>query len=643
MGLLKGYKEGSDLTILNATYHRPHRDDDNNYVKDNMVVVFKDNITGEKKHQIIEQPKYRFYMANDDVTINHNMFYIPEEKVHPVECAYTDLTKTIADLTGNLDFFYENIRARNFGANKALHTHNRVFMSDQHIEDHYRARFAQEYTNENVPISKGYFDIEVDTKPIGYDFPQMGQCPINAVSLIIDSTKMISSFILRDDSNPLIQEFEDLFKNASTRNALFEELHQFIIDNVGGPEKAEKFGIADYGVQFLFFDTEEELLRALFATINRDNPDFMLAWNMAFDVPYIIERCYQLGLDPAEILSAPDFGMKYAEYYIDEKHRNDYELRGDFYDIASEVTYMDQLIQFASRRKGQAAFPNFKLDTAADIITKGAVRKLDYSHITNTLGELPYLDFKTFIFYNIMDTIAQKCIEVTVADVDYIYGVCLANDTRYSKGHRQTVYLGNRTRKFFYQNGFICGNNCSTGDSVKYPGAIVGDPTHNSDYGKKRLGDQILNIVDNSDDFDFKSLYPSETREHNMAPDTIIGKILIDDKVHKKENPYHNEQYDRGGQFIEDLTSGNPIEFCSRWFNFANFKELLEDMNEYYSLHKPIFEPEVYDNNGMMKPFVTRPKLQGQITRPFGYWDKDQKPKPFYIHPDADELIRSVL
>ena len=49
MSLLSGYREGSDLTILNATYHYPHRDDDGNYEKDYMVVLFKDNITGEKK------------------------------------------------------------------------------------------------------------------------------------------------------------------------------------------------------------------------------------------------------------------------------------------------------------------------------------------------------------------------------------------------------------------------------------------------------------------------------------------------------------------------------------------------------------------------------------------------------------------
>lgn len=641
MSLLSYYPKGSDVTILNASYHRRQQDPDTgNWNPDFMVISYKDNTNHTKGHEIIYEPTYRFYRAKDDVAIHHNMFYIEKEKVEPVECKYTDLAKTIAEITGNLDFFYENKKAGNYRANKALHTIPSIFSSDSNIEDHYRARFSQEYTNESVPVTKGYFDIEADTKRMEGDFPELGECPINAVSYIDDKTNTVNVFLLRDifGDNPLIEEFEkNNFSDSTKANALFKELQAFIIENVGGPDKAKKFGLDHLNFEFMFFDDEVQLLIALFQIINRNCPDFMLAWNMAFDIPYIIERCYRLGIDPAIILSASNYTEKYATYYIDEQHRNEYELRGDYYDIAADTVYLDQLVQFASRRKGQAAFPNFKLDTAADIITKGAVRKLDYSHITTNISDLPYKDYKIFVFYNIMDTIAQKCIEVTVEDIDYIFATCVTNDTRYSKGHRQTVYLTNRTRKFFYDMGYILGNNCNTGEKVQFPGAMVGDPTHNSDYAKKRnwFG-EILNIVDNCDDFDFKSLYPSIDREHNMAPNTIIGKILIDDKVHKYENPYHNKDYDRGGQFMEDLVTGNPLEFCKRWFGFASFKEILQDIEEYYRMNIPIRDTVVYNNNGMYIPFITRPEASSDIMlRPFSYLGDDEMIKPFQIYDDS--------
>ena len=474
----------------------------------------------------------------------------------------------------------------------------------------------------------------------------MGEVPINAVSYLDDKTHTINVFLLRDiyGDNPLIAEFENNFSSQDKAKALFKELQEFIIDAVNGKKNAEKFGLLDLNFEFFFFDDEISLLTTLFQIINRNSPDFMMAWNMAFDIPYIIERCKTLGVDPALILSSSTYSEKYANYYIDEMHKNEYELRGDYYDIAADTVYIDQLVQFASRRKGQAAFPNFKLDTAADIITRGAVRKLDYSHITTNLTELPYLDYKTFVFYNIMDTIAQKCIEMTVEDIDYIFATAVNNDTRYSKCHRQTVYLTNRTRKFFYEQGYILGNNCNNGEKKSFAGALVGDPTHNSDYAKKKSWfGEVFNIVDNSDDFDFKSLYPSIDREHNLAPNTIIGKIFIDNKVHKFENPYHNEDYDRGGQFIEDLVTGNSLEFGRRWFNFASFREMLEDIEEYFTLHIPFRNHQIYNKDGKLKPFIVRPNSKDMI-KPFTYLEDGEMIKPFQIYDDSKtQYIISIL
>ena len=648
MSLLSRYPKGADITILNASYHRKKQNPDTGkWDPDFMVVSYKDNMNGTKGHEIIYEPTYEFFKAKDDVLLSHNLFYIEKEKVELVECKYTDLAKTIAELTGNLDFYYENKRSGNYRANKALHTIPSIFSSDVNIEDHWRARFAREYVNESVPITKGYFDIEADTKRMAGDFPELGECPINAVSYIDDKTNTVNVFLLRDiyGDNPLIEEFEnENFSDSFKASALFNELQAFIIENVGGPDKAKKFGLDNLNFEFMFFNDDIELLIALFQVINKNSPDFMLAWNMAFDIPYIIERCYKRGVDPAIVLSAANYIEKYATYYIDEQHKNEYELRGDYYDIAADTVYLDQLVQFASRRKGQAAFPNFKLDTAADIITKGAVRKLDYSHITKNISDLPYKDYKIFVFYNIMDTVAQKCIEVTVEDIDYIFATCVNNDTRYSKGHRQTVYLTNRTRKFFYEKGYILGNNCNTGKKESYAGAMVGDPTHNSDYSKKKDDHgNVYNIVDNSDDFDFKALYPSETRENNMAPNTIIGKILINDKVHKYENPYHNEDYDRGGQFIEDLVTGNPLEFCKRWFNFADFKTMLSDVEEYFCTHIPMIDPVLYTGSGNIRPFVVRPESTEMI-RPIQYLEDGETIKPFQINDMSKiEYIKNQL
>ena len=84
----------------------------------------------------------------------------------------------------------------------------------------------------------------------------------------------------------------------------------------------------------------------------------------------------------------------------------------------------------------------------------------------------------------------------------------------------------------------------------------------------------------------FRSLYPSIMRQYGIAPNTQIGKVIIDNVVHYKENRFKYGKYDRGGQFFEDFTASNYIEFCNRWFHLAGIEQMFDDVKEYASKHK---------------------------------------------------------
>ena len=597
--MIKNYNPGSDITILDTIYQYPKRNEEGDGYEDDFIsILYRDNKTGAKDHYVIYNPDYEYYeLAPGEEVQQFNKFFVEKEKVVPRRVPFKDLLRDIAERSGNLDMFYDNIRNGNSRGNKILHTLYHIFNSDMDINDHYRFRFDKMYTNEVVPISKAYFDIEVDTINMLGDFPEMGECPINAVSYIFSNK--VTVFLLRNKDNPLIEEFE-----KSINRDLFNELNDFIISNVGGIDKARKFHVDNLEYEFKFYDDEVCLIHELFEYVNMNEPDFLLAWNMAFDIPYIIERLYALGYDPKEFLCHPSFSMdqRVCKYYIDEQHKNEYAERGDRYTISSHTIYLDQLIHFASRRKGQSKFPNFKLDTAGSIIA--GVRKLDYSHITTNISKLPYLDYKTFVFYNIMDTIVQKCIEEETKDIDYVFSKCLINNTRYDKCHRQTVYLANRATKEFYRQGYIIGNNVNSFGGVEvipFEGARVSDPLNNSDYSKVRIHGRPVNIMDNLDDFDFKSLYPSVDREFNIAPNTQIGKVIIPDQVFNGENPLKSDMYDRGAKYIEDLTSGDTISFCHRWLKYPSFSELLDDIDEFLIEENRTKEYDyLYDNNKLM-------------------------------------------
>ena len=358
MGLIKGYPEGSDITIVNTAYHYPKKQDDGKYSKDNLMIVFRDNTTGKKNHIIMENPDYEFFMANDDVLINHHLQTIEEDKVHKVVTPYCELEKTIAQLTGNEEFYWENIRMGNRSANKELHYLKNVFASRFNIEDHYRFRFAQNYKNTIFSINKAYFDIEVDSIDMMGDFPEMGECPVNAISFINYSDHSINIFLLRNNKNPLIAEFE----REVASGTVYKELQDFIIQSVS-PKLAEQYGMLDFKISFHFYDEEIRLIQDFFLLVNKLEPDFLIAWNMAFDIPYLYERIRALGYDPKDIMCHRNIEKEFrnASYYIDIR-ASEFAERGDFYDISSYTVYLDQLIHFASRRKGQKALDSYKLD-----------------------------------------------------------------------------------------------------------------------------------------------------------------------------------------------------------------------------------------------------------------------------------------
>ena len=366
---------------------------------------------------------------------------------------------------------------------------------------------------------------------------------------------------------------------------------RFLIEAIGGKKMLEYYKLNHTQIFLHFYDYEIDLLKSFFAKVHEDKPDFIMGWNSSgFDLEYIIQRIYNLGYEPADIMCDQSWPVKIVRHYIDKKNLSLFCERGDYTFISGVTVWMDQLIQFASRRKNKyGSFDSFKLD---DIGKKQAkVQKLDYSHITNDIAMLPWLDYITFVLYNIFDVVVQKCIEQKCEDLEYIYAKCMMNNTSYRRGHRQTVYLINRMVSEFDKLGFIIGNNANRWNEKpdKFAGALVHDPVYTNKYAKLQINGVSIFVVNNLQDFDYKSLYPNITLEHNIASNTLIGRIDIPEQVYLYENMYRDPKYQRSGQYIENMVCENYIVFCNRWFHLATFMELLEDMREYYQKFVPNF------------------------------------------------------
>ena len=280
----------------------------------------------------------------------------------------------------------------------------------------------------------------------------------------------------------------------------------------------------------------------------------------------------------------PDFKYKQCLYYIDQQHKTDFELKGDYSAISGYTLYLDQLMHFASIRKGQSKFPNYKLDTIGKMVCK--IGKYDFFDPSIRFADREYTDFKAFVKYNIMDTIVQKVVEKRCNDVDFIFNKALLNNTRIHKSHRQTIYLSNRGCSEFLKDDLIMGNNVNKfGEkpAEKFPGALVGDPQHVDRRQFISVNGTPTWIFENGDDYDFAALYPSEIHQHNIAPNTIIAKIIADIQIYAKENPFNKERYDRAGDLLECLQAESIVEFCHRYLQLADYKQMLHDIADYFT------------------------------------------------------------
>lgn len=605
------YAEGYNLTLLNTVYHKPKRVHNKKTNKDVIIpdvldLIVIDNVSHTKFVYSIPHPTYDYFFVKPEYRTDFNNYTLPIEQCERISVRYTDLLKDIAERTNNTNFYYENIKLRNFRNNDKLHTHPNVMMSDSNIEEHYRWKFTNTYVNEPVPLNKAFFDIEVAAELAKGDFPEPGECPVTALAYIDERTKTIYSLLYEHDKYTQIPEFKSYIAKIGAK-----EIRELLIKHVGGEEKYyKKYNLDQFEFVFKFFKTEIELMSYFFDLVNANEPDFMLGWNIRFDVPYLIARIEILGYDPAKIICNSEFVIKELKYFIDNFSEN-IEDRTDFFFVSSKTVWIDHMIDFFGLRKGFSAIPSNKLNDVGTYICN--IPKLDYSHITSDIKKLPLLDYKTFVYYNIIDTIVEYCVEKTTDDMTSVFADVTINNTRYDRIFKKSIFLKNRACKEHYIDGLVFTNNINRNNTkVPFSGGYKSNPLNNSEYSMIKTNGIALPIYDKLNDFDYKSMYPMMIILFNIGMETLICHINIPTNVllSNYRNRFGREAkaYLLEGQFTEDLQSHNFIEFFHRWFRFADYAELIEDVKEYFTKEKvPNGNLMLHDIRGRLNPFQKLP------------------------------------
>lgn len=595
-----------NLMLVNVIYHRPCRESNWN---DSIDIVYRDLDENKKKVKHIENPTMDVYFVkdeNDNMKYNHNKTFIERDKCYCESIMYKDIEKAIAEKAGGsyLDYYWKCVNEKRRGALKNLHKYRYVFGSDLDIENYYRVQWYLNYNNDRPKkVTRAFLDIETDIINIK-GFPEPGSCPVSVVTVVDADDKVCYTLALKNLEQPNAQ-IEDFMKNAKK---FVDECHENF---------DESYGRFEYKI--FMYDDEKELLIQLFALLNLLQKDFVMIWNMRFDIPFLIARLIALGLDPQTVICGPEFKVKecyYRQDKIDKKNKIDVANRGDFFHVSHMSVFIDDMVLYAGLRKGRSELTSFRLTAIAQDEIGDA--KLDYSEDSD-LKNLPYTNYWKYIMYNIKDVLLQLGIDNKAQDCENLYVRAYSNGTKYDKVFKQITLLKNRGYIEYWNQGLIKGNNFNIDygspieedivlttdddeddDGVKFSGALVCDPRLNDFTGKKLFGKKSMYIFDNVIDMDFSSMYPNTIIAFNIAPNTMIGKLIIEGinempRFNYKEPPSDKDKkkkkdkavrYDAGQDFMDNLLTGNYALLGSTWFNLPTYEYIRKEFIRRFGLRE---------------------------------------------------------
>lgn len=611
--------------------------DKQNGLNDYLYLIYKDVKKNKKKMVSIEKPKMTIYFEKPEYrTHDNNHNYAKRDECNPVTVEYANIMYAIANEWGDegKNFLQTCFETKNYRDLEKVQMYPYVFGSDYDIRTWYRYYWKKSFNPDiNKHLSKGFMDIEVDSyEAVG--FPTAEENPIDLVTVIDADAKQSYTFMLIGvdyypkynldgvgadliDKTLLEKEKErkELYNNRTTQHKywsthideLKEEAHKMFDESYPGME-----------YNFYFYKDECMLLVHLFQLINKIKFDFMGIWNIAFDIPYIINRCVALGLDPKEVICPEEFPNKECYFKKDNLHF-DIKNKTDFFRCSSYTVYIDQMVNYAAIRKGGSELRGISLNYIGQKELKD--EKLDYSDSGN-IKTVSYNNYLQYVLYNIKDVLLQYGIENKTHDMDTYYVQSYANLTPYEDNFKQTKALRNVIYESFMSQGLIPGNNINaimnnrfkntdkntglsydydgnliddndTGsdDDVGYEGALVGDPSLNDYFGKVMYGKHSKSVFDYGIDLDMSAFYPNTVMAFNIDPSCLIFKMSlmanlydvrggklkyhgITDVQHVKKNK-DSFSDDIGKEISDNFKTRHYITFGHKWLNLPSVTDIV--------------------------------------------------------------------
>jgi len=259
-------------------------------------------------------------------------------------------------------------------------------------------------------------------------------------------------------------------------------------------QESYTFGLQDYTgnvvKNYCYCTDEKRLLENFITFFRKKKPDVVTGWNVnyvyqitdGFDIPYILNRCKNLGIDSSRLSSIN---------IVEEKKNGNWEIAG-----VSILDYLSLYKNFEQENKESYTLNYISMQE----LNEG---KLQFEGSINTLYQT---DWNKFVDYNYQDVMLVEKLENKLKYLDLAYTFGYEALVPFERIYSSIALLqGHILKELHLQNKVLPdkGHN----DHVPYPGAYV--------FAKEGAYDNVIS-------WDVESLYPHNIMAFNISPETLV-------------------------------------------------------------------------------------------------------------------------
>ena len=589
-------------------------------------VTIKNIKTGIKELIKLESPRVPVYFANKELNITNYRENIRIEDCYVVWCNYRYRQWDIARELG-MDDFTKKVRSGALKPND-VYLSKRLFLADVSLEDLIVRDYVMYFIKPtddglfsiNLPIIDrfhiGALDIETDILISDNREEQ----PINVITYIDDKTlKGYTVFTKNENYSGQDKVIADLegFKQK-VKDVFITTCDEIDIAEDNPKKKASKEAdlkklmlemIDKLDLEIKVVDDEVDMIKDVNNYVfNKANPDFLYIFNAKYDISQQQMRAKTLGFDFDTLFKFKDVDP-FTNYRMDDE-RIDPAKRSHHYYSSNPTKILDQMLVYYQLRRSKE-FSKWNLD--ATVQREAGRGKLNYSHICNYIGDLPYKDYETFLIYNIIDVfvmlILDRITNDTTAQVytrfnlacdwgniasplkrttsifdtfSFMQGIVPSNENNkllLGLTGKQIESIKDKDHNLFKMVSQLKAANTEKPEDNPYriKGGLVTSP--NLINPKIKPSDDVYQIpiktynkLINCADLDATAMYPSNTEVNNASKSTLIGVMnKVDDKTYPELSQ----------KLALSILNENLMSIGNLFFNLPSSEDLI---NDYYKI-----------------------------------------------------------